>query len=124
MPDSIKREFRIDSSDAAKPPAQLETEARYYAQGLKPKPRVIVDVNYEELDEYTMARKDCPSVRLVLKTTTYDDGVLIDTTVGELNEGYLAHKRGEARKTDGNTGTRKRQPTKKPTAPKAASKKG
>lgn len=124
MPDSLKREFRIDSSDAARPAAQLGDEPYHYAQGLKPKPRIITDVNYEKIEGETVTRgKEKPVAALILKTTTYDDGVTIDTTVGEDNADYQDYLRGAKRIADGgSTSTRMRRPTNKPAAPKKTSK--
>lgn len=122
--EGLKREFRIDSSDAARPAAQLGDEPQHYAQGLKPKPRIITDVSYEVIVGETVPRgKNKPVAALILKTTTYDDGVTIDTTVGEDNADYQDYLRGAKRIADGgSSSTRLRQPTKKPTAPKKASK--
>lgn len=127
---SLKREHRIDSSDAARPAAQLGDEPQHYAQGLKPKPRVIVSVEYEELVGETVPRggKDISGrpmkpAKLILRTTTYDDGTLIDTTVGEDSGGYQDYLKGIENKDSGQSGsTRLRTQTKKPTAPKKSSK--
>jgi hypothetical protein len=132
MSDSIKREFRIDSTDSARPSADINSEPTFHAQGLKPKPRVIVDVVYEELKGAAVPRggKDISGrplnpAKLVLKTTMYDDGVTVDTTVGEDNGEYQDYLNGIKRAAEGVVGsTRLRSPTKKPTAPKAAPKKG
>ena len=123
MADSLKREFRIDSSDSARPPATLDSEPAAYAQGLKPKPRVITDVQYEVLDGESVPRgKNQPFAGLILKTTTYDDGVTVDTTVGEDNEGYQDHLRGVKRTADSTSATRVHKPKRKPEAPKAKAK--
>ena len=110
-----KREFRIDSSDSARPPATISDVPYHYAQGLKPKPRVIAGVAYEAIDGSVSRGKGVPPAKLILRTTTYDDGVQIDTTVGEDNEGYQAHLLGEAREDGGvNVSTRRHTPTKQP----------
>lgn len=121
MPEGLKREFRIDSSDAARPQAQIGDEPYAYAQGLKPKPRVILETTYEECEGEAVPRgKNKPMAKLILKTTTYDDGTTIDTTVGEDNVGYQDFLRGAATIAAGGSGsTRLRRPTKKPAAPKS-----
>jgi len=120
-----KREFRIDSEDSARPKAELESETRYFAQGLKPKARVVADVAYEELDEWIAATKTSPASRLILRTTTYDDGTQVDTTVGEQNEGYQDHLRGgSAEHQASSKPTRMHKAKRKPEAPKKAAKKG
>ena len=124
--ESLKREHRIDSSDSARPPATLEAQTQHYAQGLKPKPRVIVDTNYEELDSTVPRGKNQPVAQLILKTTTYDDGTTVDTTVGEDNEGYQQFLRGITAESKQTGATRQHTPKKKPAAPvrNPASKKG
>lgn len=125
MSESLKREYRIDSSDAARPAATLDSEPFHYAQGLKPKPRVIVSTEYEELPETVSRGKGVAPGKLILRVTTYDDGTTIDTTVGEDNVLYQDHLRGIERGNAGDSGsTRKRSLTKKPAAPKSSSKKG
>jgi hypothetical protein len=121
MPEEgIKREHRIDSSDSARPPATLESETTYYAQGLKPKIRVITGVSYQELDETVSRGKNKPVAKLILKTTTYDDGTAVDTTVGEDNILYQQHLQGIEREAAGDdTTTRRRTPVRKPTKGKA-----
>ncbi len=114
-----KREFRIDSDDAARPKAELNSEPQFFAQGLKPKARIPVDVTYELLDEWIAATKTTPASQLVLKTTTYDDGTQVDTTVGELNEGYQDHLRGSKKGPQiPSKPTRVHKPARKPAAPK------
>lgn len=106
----VKKEFRIDSSDAARPQATLDSETKYYAQGLKPKARVIENIVYEETGEVAQTRKGKP-VKLILKTTTYDDGVTVDTTVGEENEEYQQYLKSGHANTDRSTQpTRQRKP--------------
>lgn len=123
MSESLKREHRIDSTDAARPAAQLGDEPYHYAQGLKPKPRVITSVEYTVLDEKVSNGKGKPPVSLILKTVTYDDGTLIDTTVGEYNEGYQQFLIDGKKKEEGKAqSTRLRAQPKKPTNTKAKSK--
>lgn len=86
MADGIKKEFRIDSSDSAKPPVTLQDEPRYYSD-IKPKKRVVSDVIYEDTGTVAKTRKG-DRCKLILKTTVYDDGTLVTTTVGEDNENY------------------------------------
>lgn len=118
-----KREFRIDSDDSARPKAELESETRYFAQGLKPKTRVAVDVSYDMLDEWIPATKTEPATQLILKTTTYDDGTQVDTTVGEKNEGYQESVLGKkAGPNHSAKPTRVHRPKRKPAKP--AAKKG
>ena len=94
----IKREYRIDSSDAARPAATLEADPKYFAQGQ-------------------------PPAQLILKTVTYDDGTTRDCTVGEDNRDYMEYKAGRYNiEQGGATSTRKRQPKAAPK--KAAAKKG
>ena len=96
--EGLKREHRIDSSDSARPAATLEAEPQHYAQGLKPKPRVIKDVSYEVLEGQVVPRgKKEPAAALVLKVTTYDDGTTVDTTVGEDNLEYQQFLLGRAK---------------------------
>jgi len=117
----VKKEFRIDSTDSARAPATINSEPHYYAQGLKPKPRTIVDVTYEETGEIAQTRTGKP-VKIILKTTTYNDGVTIDTTVGEENEDYQSYLKTGLAFTNHSTGsTRVRKPKAKPVkAAKAA----
>ena len=115
--EGIKKEFLIDSSDAARPQATIDSDTRFYAQGLKPKPRVPVRVDYEETGEIAKTRTGAP-VKLILKTTTYDDGTTVDTTVGEENEMYQQFlKTGNSVPSQSSTPTRQRAPKKaaKPT---------
>lgn len=121
---SLKREFRIDSSDSARPAATLDSECQHYAQGLKPKPRIITDVSYEEIDGTVPRGKKLPPAKLILKTTTYNDGITIDTTVGEDNEGYRNYLLGISKDADagGDRTTRAHTPKRKPAAPKKAAK--
>lgn len=120
---SLKREHRIDSSDSARPAAQLGDEPQHYAQGLKPKPRVIVSVEYNVLDEQVKVMKGKPPAKLVLKTVTYDDGTTVDTTIGELNEQYQQYLLGVSNKAEGKAeSTRLRTQPRKPTTPKKSSK--
>ena len=124
MPESLKREHRIDSSDSARPQATLGSEPYAYAQGLKPKPRVIDKVEYEEIDGALprgmnpSTGKPMPAAKLILKTVTYDDGVTIDTTVGEDNEGYQQHLIGATNSSGSAKSTRVHTPKRKPAAPK------
>lgn len=120
--ESLKREHRIDSSDSARPAATLEAEPYHYAQGLKPKPRVIVDVSYEELDEKVMRGKNMPLAAVVLRTATYDDGTTVDTTVGEDNVEYQDYLKGRTKQAAGTSSTRVHTPKRKPTTPKAKAK--
>jgi len=124
MPDenSLKREHRIDSSDSARPAATLDSETAAYAQGLKPKPRVIVSVEYEEIEGLVPRGKKEPPAKLILKTTTYDDGITIDTTVGEDNELYQQHLKGLTKTSRAAKSTRRHAPTRKPEAPKSKGK--
>ena len=86
MAEGIKKEFRIDSSDSAKPAVTLQDEPRYFSD-IKPKKRVISDIVYEDTGEIAKTKKGKP-VRLILKTSIYDDGTTVTTTVGEENEAY------------------------------------
>ena len=123
--DTIKREFRIDSTDSARPQADINSEPTFHAQGLKPKPRVIKTVVYEELEGELVPRggKDISGrplrpAKLILKTTTYDDGTTVDTTVGEDNGDYQDYLNGIEKNADGGGSTRLRSPTKAPKSPK------
>jgi len=91
MAEGIKKEFRIDSSDSAKPPVTLQDDPRYFSD-IKPKKRVLVDIVYEETGEVAKTRKGKPCA-LILKSSVYDDGVVVTTTVGEENESYQEFKR-------------------------------
>lgn len=91
MAEGIKKEFRIDSSDAARPPATLDSEPKYY-NNIKPKKRVLVDIVYEDSGEVAQTKRGKPC-KLIRKTSIYNDGVTVDTTVGEDNEAYLEFKR-------------------------------
>jgi len=129
MPDGVKKEYRIDSSDSARPSATLDSETAAFAQGLKAKPRVIVSVDYEHLEGQFVSRgkdlntgREKPPAKLMLKTTTYDDGMSIDKTVGEDNPDYQDYLQGIANiKTSGGT-TRRHTPKRKPAAPKGKGK--
>ena len=81
-----KREFVIDSSDSARPPATLQSEPKYFSD-IKPKKRVLVDIIYEETGDVAKTKKG-KAVKLILRTAVYDDGVLVQKTVGEENEEY------------------------------------
>jgi len=117
---SMKREHRIDSSDSARPQATLDAEPYHYAQGLKPKPRVIESVDFEVLEGQVVTRgKKLPPAQLILKTTTYDDGTIIDTTVGEDNEQYQQYLLGKSKAAAGPQTTRVHTPKRKPEAPKS-----
>jgi len=125
MPDSIKREFRIDSTDSARPQADINSEPTFHAQGLKPKVRVIKSVDWEILEGHSVPRggKDISGrplnpAKLILKTTTYNDGTTVDTTVGEDNGEYQDYLNGVVKAAAGNTSTRVHRPTAKPKAPK------
>jgi len=121
--ESLKREFRIDSSDSARPAATLDSECQHYAQGLKPKARIISGVAYRKLEGQTVPRgKNIPPAQLFVKTTTYDDGTEIDTTVGEDNPEYQNHLKGIERHLAGTAATRRFAPVRKPAKP--TSKKG
>jgi hypothetical protein len=89
--EGIKKEFRIDSSDAARPQVTIHDEPRYFSD-IKPKKRVLSDVIYEPTGEVSQTRVGKP-VEIILKTSIYDDGVLVQTTVGSDNEGYREFKR-------------------------------
>jgi len=122
--ESTKKEYRIDSSDSARPPATLESETAAYAQGLKGKARIITDVSYEELDQTIPRGKDSlghllPPAKMILKTVTYDDGLTIDTTVGEDNYDYRQYLAGLTKTTKEAQSTRRHTPTRKPTKPVA-----
>jgi hypothetical protein len=128
MSEGIKREFRIDSSDSARPKATLDAEPYHYAQGLKPKTRVAVDVSYEELDELVSRGKGKEPAyeeldelvsrgkgkepaRLILRTTTFDDGATIDTTMGADAPEYVDYLQGKVNNASATGGsTRKRKP--------------
>jgi hypothetical protein len=86
MADGIKKEFVIDSSDSAKPPVTLQDEPRYFSD-IKPKKRVVSDIIYEDTGEVAKTRKG-KAVKLILKTSIYDDNTIVTTTVGEENEAY------------------------------------
>lgn len=79
-----KREFLIEADE--KSPVTLQDEPRYFSD-IKPKKRHIVDVIYDETGEVAQTKRGDP-VKLILKTTVYNDGTTVDTTVGEENEGY------------------------------------
>ncbi len=81
-----KREFRIDSSDSARPPVTIQDEPRYFSD-IKPKKRHMVARFYEETGETAKTRVGKP-VKIILKSTVYNDGVLTQQTVGEDNEDY------------------------------------
>lgn len=116
---SLKREHRIDSSDAARPAAQLNDEPRYFAGGLKPKTRIIKTVEYTVLDEKVFAGKGKKPLSMILRTVTYDDGITVDTTVGEDNEGYQQFLIDGANLKAGKSGsTRLRTQPRKPSTPK------
>jgi len=91
MAEGIKKEFRIDSSDSAKPPVTLQDEPRYFSD-IKPKKRIVTDIIYEDTGEVAKTRKG-KAVKLILKTSVYDDGVVVQTTVGEENEAYQEYVR-------------------------------
>lgn len=119
--EGVKKEFLIDSSDSARPPATIDSETKYYAQGLKPKVRILTDVIYEDTGELAQTRKG-KQVKLILKTKVFDDGTTIDTTIGEENEEYQAYlATGQSIPSQSNSPTRKRAPKAKPTR-KAAKK--
>jgi hypothetical protein len=129
MPEGVKKEYRIDSSDSARPPATLDSETAAFAQGLKAKPRVIVDVTYEALEGQFVSRgkdtntgRERPPAKLILKTTTYDDGMTIDKTVGEDNPDYLDFLQGVENSKGSAATTRRHQPKRKPDAPKGKGK--
>ncbi len=86
MAETIKREFRIDSSDSARPQATLDSEPKYFSN-IQPKKRHIVDVIYEDTGDVERTRVGDP-VKIILKTTVYNDGVFTEQTVGEDNEAY------------------------------------
>ncbi len=87
----IKKEFLIDSSDSAKPPVTLQDEPRYFSD-IKPKKRILKDIVYEETGEVAKTKVGDP-VKLILKTSIYDDGVIVQTTIGEDHEGYQEYLR-------------------------------
>lgn len=84
MAEGIKKEFVIETDE--KSPVTLQDEPKYFSD-IKPKKRHIVDVIYEDTGEVAKTRKGKPC-KLILKTTVYNDGVTVDTTVGEDNENY------------------------------------
>jgi hypothetical protein len=121
MSEGIKREFRIDSSDSARPKATLDAEPYHYAQGLKPKTRVAVDVSYEELDELVSRGKGKEPARLILRTTTFDDGATIDTTMGADAPEYVDFLQGKINNASATGGTtRQRRPKAKVRKPTKA----
>lgn len=79
-----KREFRIETDE--KSPVTLQDEPKYFSD-IKPKKRHLVDVIYEETGEVAQTKRGAP-VKLIQKTSIYNDGTTVDTTVGEENEGY------------------------------------
>lgn len=79
-----KREFVIEADE--KSPVTLQDEPRYFSD-IKPKKRHLVDVIYEETGEVAQTRRG-ERCKLILKTSVYNDGTTVDTTVGEQNEGY------------------------------------
>lgn len=79
-----KREFIIEADE--KSPVTLQDEPRYFSD-IKPKKRHLVDVIYEETGEVAQTRRG-DRCKLILKTSVYNDGVTVTTTVGEENEGY------------------------------------
>lgn len=91
MADGLKKEFRIDSSDSARPQVTLQDEPRYFSN-IKPKKRHLVDVIYEETGEYTKTKVGEP-VQIILKTSVYNDGVITEQTVGDKNEAYQTYLR-------------------------------
>ena len=123
MAEGIKREFRIDSSDSARPAADINSEPHYHAQGLKPKPRVIAKTEYSALDAVVSRGKNKPVAKVILRTVTYDDGVTIDTTVGEDNVGYQQFLIDGKSRSEGKSGsTRLHAQPKAPTNSKKSSK--
>lgn len=82
--ESRKREFVIEADE--KSPVTLQDEPKYFSD-IKPKKRHIVDIIYEDTGEVAQTRKG-DRCKLILKTTIYNDGTTVDTTVGEENEGY------------------------------------
>lgn len=82
--EGTKREFRIEADE--KSPVTLQDEPKYFSD-IKPKKRHIVDVIYEDSGEVAQTKRGKPC-KLILKTTIYNDGVTVDTTVGEENEAY------------------------------------
>ena len=116
----VKREYRIDSSDSARPPATLQSEPHYYAQGLKPKVRILKEVIYEDTGTVARTTKGEP-VKLILKTKVYDDGTTADCVVGEQNVEYQEYLRtGATIREQGAVTTRQRQPSAKVAAAKKA----
>lgn len=91
MAEGTKKEFRIDSSDSARPPVTIQDEPRYFSN-IKPKKRHLVDVIYEETGEFTKTKVGEP-VQIILKTCVYNDGVITEQTVGDKNEAYQTYLR-------------------------------
>lgn len=79
-----KREFLIEADE--KSPVTLQDEPKYFSD-IKPKKRHLIDVIYEETNEVAQTKRGKPC-RLIHKTSVYNDGCTVDTTVGEENEGY------------------------------------
>ena len=89
--EGIKKEFRIDSSDVARPQVTIHDEPRYFSD-IKPKKRSLVDIIYEETGEVTQTRVGKP-VKIILMTKVFDDGTLVQKTVGSENEAYKEYVR-------------------------------
>ena len=85
---SVKKEYRIDSSDSAKPPVTMDDQPRYTLNmGYKPEEKELVDIIYEDSGEVVNTRTG-DQVAVINVTRIYANGDIGESTVGANNPAY------------------------------------
>lgn len=90
---SVKKEYRIDSSDSARPAATLDSQPHYTLNlGYKPEEHELVDIVYEDSGEVVNTRTG-DQVTIINVTRIYANGDIGESTVGANNPAYKEYLR-------------------------------
>jgi len=90
---SVKKEYRIDSSDSARPAATLDSQPHYVLTNMpEPARRQIADIVYDETDEVINTRTG-DQVQVVIRTIIYTNGDTDVCGIGAKHPAYLEYKR-------------------------------
>lgn len=85
---SVKKEYRIDSSDSARPAASMDDQPYQTLQmGYKPEEHALVDIIYDETDEVISTRTG-DQVQVVVRTKIFDNGDTAVSAIGANNAEY------------------------------------
>lgn len=90
---SVKKEYRIDSSDSARPPVSMDSQPHFNLQmGYKPEEKELVDIVYEDSGQ-VVDTKTGDQVQVINVTRIYANGDIAESNCGAKNPAYLEYLR-------------------------------